>query len=112
MVTLDGVNEVGDVETPKKGRETAAFRQSFEDLLTQYSLKRFTKSKPTFSVFVQHVTVTVQNLKKCVCTTRTVVPHAARVPLALLSFLNFSIFIHELHICRMVLSTLCYCLNE
>jgi len=32
MVTLDGVNEVGDVETPKKGRETAAFRQSFEDL--------------------------------------------------------------------------------
>jgi hypothetical protein len=32
MVTLDGVNEVGDVETPKKGRETAAFRQAFEDL--------------------------------------------------------------------------------
>ena len=32
MVTLDGVNEVGDVKTPKKGRETAAFRQSFEDL--------------------------------------------------------------------------------
>ena len=32
IVTVDGVNEVGDVETPKKGRETAAFRQSFEDL--------------------------------------------------------------------------------
>ena len=26
MVTLDGVNEVGDVESPKEGRETAAFR--------------------------------------------------------------------------------------
>ena len=26
MVTLDGVNEVGDVEPPKEGRETAAFR--------------------------------------------------------------------------------------
>ena len=32
MVTLDGVNEVGDVETPEEGRETTAFRQSFEDL--------------------------------------------------------------------------------
>jgi len=32
MVTLDGVNEVGDVEAPKEGRETTAFRQSFEDL--------------------------------------------------------------------------------
>jgi hypothetical protein len=32
MVTLDGVNEVGDVETPKEGRETSAFCQSFEDL--------------------------------------------------------------------------------
>ena len=32
MVTVDGVNEVGDVEAPKEGRETTAFRQSFEDL--------------------------------------------------------------------------------
>ena len=32
MVTLDGVNEVGDVETPKEGRETTTFRQVFEDL--------------------------------------------------------------------------------
>jgi hypothetical protein len=32
MVSLDGVNEVGDVETPEEGRETTAFRQSFEDL--------------------------------------------------------------------------------
>jgi hypothetical protein len=32
MVTLDGVNEVGDVETPEEGRETTAFRQSFGDL--------------------------------------------------------------------------------
>ena len=32
MVSLDGVDEVGDVETPEEGRETTAFRQSFEDL--------------------------------------------------------------------------------
>ena len=32
MVTLDGVNEVDDVETPKEGRKTTVFRQSFEDL--------------------------------------------------------------------------------
>jgi hypothetical protein len=32
MVTLDGVKEVGDVETPKEGRETTTFRQVFEDL--------------------------------------------------------------------------------
>jgi hypothetical protein len=32
MVTLDGVNEVGDVEAPKEGRETTVFRQVFEDL--------------------------------------------------------------------------------
>jgi hypothetical protein len=32
MVTVDGVNEVGDVEAPKEGRETTDFRQSFEDL--------------------------------------------------------------------------------
>ena len=32
MVAVDGVNEVGDVEAPKEGRETTAFRQSFEDL--------------------------------------------------------------------------------
>jgi hypothetical protein len=32
MVSLDGVNEVGDVETPEEGRETTAFRQSFGDL--------------------------------------------------------------------------------
>jgi hypothetical protein len=32
MVTVDGVNEVGDIEAPKEGRETTAFRQSFEDL--------------------------------------------------------------------------------
>jgi hypothetical protein len=31
MVTLDGVNEVGDVETPKEGRKTDVFRQT-EDL--------------------------------------------------------------------------------
>jgi hypothetical protein len=32
MVTVDGVNEVGDIEAPKEGRKTTAFRQSFEDL--------------------------------------------------------------------------------
>jgi hypothetical protein len=32
MVTVDGVNEVGDVEAPKEVRETTVFRQSFEDL--------------------------------------------------------------------------------
>ncbi len=32
MVTLDGVNDVGDVEDPKEGRETTVFRQVFEDL--------------------------------------------------------------------------------
>ncbi len=32
MVTLDGVNEVGDVESPKEGRKTTIFRQAFEDL--------------------------------------------------------------------------------
>ena len=26
MVTLDGVNQVGDVETPKEGRKTPTFR--------------------------------------------------------------------------------------
>ena len=32
MVTLDGVNEVGDVESQKEGRKTTTFRQAFEDL--------------------------------------------------------------------------------
>jgi hypothetical protein len=32
MVTLDGVDEVGDVESPKEGRKTTVFRQSFEDV--------------------------------------------------------------------------------
>ena len=32
MVSLDGVDEVGDVETPEEGRETTAFGQSFGDL--------------------------------------------------------------------------------
>ena len=32
MVTLDGVNQVGDVETPKERRKTSTFRQTFEDL--------------------------------------------------------------------------------
>ncbi len=32
IVTLDGVNEVGDVESPKEGKTTTTFRQSFEDL--------------------------------------------------------------------------------
>jgi hypothetical protein len=32
MVTLDGVDEVGDVESPKEGRKTTDFRQTFEDL--------------------------------------------------------------------------------
>ena len=32
MVTLDGVDEVGDVDAPKERRKTAAFRQAFEDL--------------------------------------------------------------------------------
>ena len=32
MVTVDGVKEVGDIEAPKEGRKTTAFRQSFEDL--------------------------------------------------------------------------------
>jgi hypothetical protein len=32
MVSLDGVDEVVDVETPEEGRETTVFRQSFEDL--------------------------------------------------------------------------------
>jgi hypothetical protein len=32
MVTLDGVDEVGDVESPKEGRKTTTFRQAFEDV--------------------------------------------------------------------------------
>jgi hypothetical protein len=32
MVTLDGVDEVGDVESPKEGRKTTNFRQDFEDV--------------------------------------------------------------------------------
>ena len=32
MVTLDGVDEVGDVDAPKERRKTAVFRQAFEDL--------------------------------------------------------------------------------
>ncbi len=32
MVTLDGVDEVGDVDSPKDGRKTTAFRQAFEDV--------------------------------------------------------------------------------
>jgi hypothetical protein len=29
---LDGVDEVGDVESPKEGRKTTTFRQAFEDV--------------------------------------------------------------------------------
>jgi hypothetical protein len=32
MVTLDGVDEVGDVESPKEGRKTTTFRQAFGDV--------------------------------------------------------------------------------
>jgi hypothetical protein len=32
VVTLDGVNQVGDVESPKEGRNTTTFRQAFEDM--------------------------------------------------------------------------------
>ncbi len=32
MVTLDGVDEVGDVESPKEGRKTTVFRQVFDDV--------------------------------------------------------------------------------
>jgi hypothetical protein len=32
VITLDGVNQVGNVESPKERRKTTTFRQTFEDL--------------------------------------------------------------------------------